>query len=364
MGDMGILLDIDIDYDLPLSDEVTDRELTPQWEEFAAALRHFKPAFDVLSDDCKTFISFTNIQLNRDNVQLVKEALRSMPFKHFRFQQNCQFYGGINTFAAIMDNNVHLQQLKLHRIRYMDRNDIAALSSAIQRHPSLVDITISECFRDGLGNEMLTSLLRIDEWKLKSLSMPGNALLGSQAGLNACTLLTDFLATNPNLTNLDLPNNRLNDNDAVLIANALRSNTMLRYVDISENRKSVAGVDILERVLYGGTSLNSAADSNHSCFMYTDLACMHVNDSNVREINRAKKISFILSSRNETTSNVQHFGDIDVKLLPNVLEAVQKYLRLMDGYQDIVVALSVVYEIMRRWDKVSPLFKALGKSGR
>ena len=49
-------------------------------------------------------------------------------------------------------------------------------------------------------------------------------------------------------------------------------------------------------------------------------------------------------------SNVQHFGDIDVKLLPNVLEAVQKYsITLNDSDDDIVQASSIVYEVMRKW---------------
>ncbi len=65
--------------------------------------------------------------------------------------------------------------------------------------------------------------------------------------------------------------------------------------------------------------------------------------------------------------NVQDFVDIDVKLLPNILEAVQKYSGLAkedDDYHDYdyVETLSVVYEVMRRWDKVSPLFKSLGRS--
>ena len=54
----------------------------------------------------------------------------------------------------------------------------------------------------------------------------------------------------------------------------------------------------------------------------------------------------------------------DVKLLPNILEAVQKYARFAEGDEDshdYVETLSVVYEVLRRWDKVSPLYKSLGR---
>ena len=70
-------------------------------------------------------------------------------------------------------------------------------------------------------------------------------------------------------------------------------------------------------------------------------------------------------------SNAQHLGDIDVKLLPNMLEAVQKYHNAAHLYKakfywirdDLKVnPLSIVYEVMRRWDNVTPLYKMLGKS--
>ena len=62
-------------------------------------------------------------------------------------------------------------------------------------------------------------------------------------------------------------------------------------------------------------------------------------------------------------SNSKHFGEIDVKILPEMLEAVQQYhsASLSADYFK-VNPLSIVYEVMRRWDKVTPLYKTLGKS--
>ena len=56
-------------------------------------------------------------------------------------------------------------------------------------------------------------------------------------------------------------------------------------------------------------------------------------------------------------SNVTQFGDIDVKLLPQMLEAVQKYHDAARNYRSYprisyVDPISVVYAIMRKWDKV------------
>ena len=63
-----------------------------------------------------------------------------------------------------------------------------------------------------------------------------------------------------------------------------------------------------------------------------------------------------------STSNVQDFSHIDVKLLPSILEAVQRYGSVVhsDGRYsptgDPIEALSIVYEVMRKWDKVFPLY--------
>ena len=119
-------------------------------------------------------------------------------------------------------------------------------------------------------------------------------------------------------------------------------------------------------MLCNDSSLNAAADSNHTCF------CVYCNDINHHkqwQINRASKVYRLLSSRNITLSNVKNFGDIDVKILPNMLEAVEEYHNAVREYNEnthagffYVEPLSIVYEIMRKWDKAFPLYKSLGKS--
>ena len=66
-------------------------------------------------------------------------------------------------------------------------------------------------------------------------------------------------------------------------------------------------------------------------------------------------------------SNVKHFGNIDVKILPNMLEAMQRYhnaasvynahLFRSNFYLELVL---IVYETLRKWDKVMGLCKSLG----
>ncbi len=355
----------DYDYFDRSFDNRVHNALYPHWREFAAALKQFKPAFDMLPDDCETNINFGYAQLNRETTELIQEALVNIPFKTLSLEFTYRIHGDMSTIASIMTNNKFLQKLDIYQITDMDRNDVAELCSAIHRHPSIKDVIIMDCFSDGgLGNEMLRTLLRTDELKIEKLKMSMNDISSVET-----TLLPEFLATNPRLKELDLSINDLDDSDAALIANALRSNTKLRHLTIDGNLDLVAhdGNEALRVAVRNESSLNAVADSNHWCLMDIEVA----NQSDSREINRARKIYALLSSRNEILSNVQHFGDIDVKLLPNILEALQKYSNTSLDYSNStqvlesfcnVKALSIVYEVMRRWDKVSPLYKSLGKS--
>lgn len=68
-------------------------------------------------------------------------------------------------------------------------------------------------------------------------------------------------------------------------------------------------------------------------------------------------------------ANTQYFGDIDVNLLPEIVIAVQNYSsaptpskhRIYD-INKAVNALSIVHEIMLKWDKALALYETLGSS--
>jgi hypothetical protein len=127
-------------------------------------------------------------------------------------------------------------------------------------------------------------------------------------------------------------------------------------------------------VVHGDGNLNSIADSNHSCdvvlsqFDHWNACEMKGNDGDWHEapasFNRARKIYRLLSQRNKSTSmsNVQYFDDIDVNLLPSILETVQRYASVVHPFDRHragycrVEPLSIVYEVMRKWDKVFPLY--------
>ena len=114
------------------------------------------------------------------------------------------------------------------------------------------------------------------------------------------------------------------------------------------------------------STLNAIATSNHSC----DVTLLDINTYGKIEDNRGSKIYFLLSERHaeENLSNTQYFSDIDVKLLPNMLEAIQKYgnityMSLSRVFSVIpekrIKSVSIVYEVMRKWDKTFNLYESV-----
>ena len=163
-------------------------------------------------------------------------------------------------------------------------------------------------------------------------------------------------------------NNNLNDEDARLIARALRCNTNLQYFALMENNFTEVGHNALGKAIYNPTSLNSMSDCNHTCRILVinwdeDIP----NNTYSLKLNRARKIYHLLSVRNREESNVYHlnleFGDDDeddaaLKLVPRVLESVYRHAE-MYAYifeSPYVTPLSIIYEVLRGW-KVPELYE-------
>ncbi len=357
--------------DEPLLDYNAFVRIRPYWVEFADALKQFTPAFGVLPGSCETFFTLQDIQLPGNVIPgLLKDALMNKPFQELKFVNRAEnIIGGMSVDAIIdiVESNKHLRKLTIGNNR-IQLGHMERIFSAVCRG-SIVELDLKNCFENGLGDTMMTYLLTNGGLaNLKRLGLDSNGLISSEIAL-----LANFLATNPPLKELDLSNNGLSGDYVDLLANALRSNTSLRFLNLSDNTISDACYEALRLVLLNYDSLNSIADSNHSCSVQgAGSVCWNVygfwKNGDWHEApassNRAGKIYYLLSERNKSmsTSNVQYFDDIDVKLLPSILEAVQRYGSVVNSDDrfsptgDIVEALSIVYEVMRKWDKVFPLY--------
>jgi hypothetical protein len=336
--------------------------MRPHWREFADAIKQFGPVFGMLPDGCETYFTLDNIQLASGVPGLLKDALMHKPFQKLCFVNRTDVGDEegmtIDSIMDIINSNKHLRKIIIGNNR-IQLDHIAKICSAVNEH-SLVQLDLRNCFENGLGDAMIASLLRSGGLaKLERLDLESNGITS-----NGITLLANFLATNPILKELDLMNNDLRGDCVILLANALRSNTSLRILHLYGNTIGDAGKEALRLVLHDDSSLNSIADSNHSCVVVGLYSVGWNINEKPESFNRSRKLYKLLSERNTSmsTSNVQHFGNIDVKILPFLLKAVQRYASVVypNDHQRIdycrVEPLSIVYEVMRKWDKVFPLY--------
>ena len=160
--------------------------------------------------------------------------------------------------------------------------------------------------------------------------------------------------------------NHLDDNDAILVARALKRNTNLRRLRLGQNDITVIGRDALRNAVYDCTSLNAVAASNHTCNIEgLDFGNAPISYINSPEVNRGRKIYSLLSSRNRVGTNVRHldaeFEDDSLKLVPKVLESVHICAGYVDPSASAVHPLSIMYEILRSW-KMPALYENNGAS--
>ena len=182
------------------------------------------------------------------------------------------------------------------------------------------------------------------------------------------TTIPDYIASNPSLEDLYLADNKLNDDDAILIARALKQNTNLNDLRLGKNNITTIGKEALSKAVYDPTSLNSMSNCNHKCQIQLDgvfgkdlPSWCENSGSRDPKTTRSMKIYHLLSERNIEGSNVRHlnaeFEDEDedsLKLVPYVLAVIQHYHDATQKTGDFVKSvsikpLSIMYEIVRGW---------------
>ncbi len=367
-----------------------DGALKPHWEEFADALNTFDLTLGILDDDVESTFQISRIQLSITPWTMITKALKGKSFKHYKFRNNDLSRYAIRSLIDIIDSNSELRSLTLHD-NPIDLEDQVDFVRSIAKHPNLSAISLDGCCE--IGYYLFAAFIHL---QLVEISMK-NGDWGRVSDTDKPSLIETLAAPDSWLEKLDLSANNLTDNDAAIIADALQTNNTLIELVLEHNRftescgqlfgnalrvnqtletllldEDIAGSAGISNALFDRSSLNSASDSNHTC--YVPQSSYDLNErlnerANATE-NRHRKIYNVLSRRNKEMSNTQHFGDIDVNLLPEVLLAVQHYssapkpssIHFTYDINEEVNALSIVHEIILKWDKALTLYETLGGS--
>jgi len=358
-GDIFLsLLYLDIELPFPYSEE-----LLPHWKEFAKALKQYQSCLNGEED---TVLAIWGIELPDVVVDLLSKSLGSTFFEQFALYDNNFGDEGIKFALDYLENNVDCVRFSLRGNPMNNIEDVKRLCEVVKRHPSVDTLELLQCKGEDIdGYEMLKMIMKAGRKNLSVIDMSNNDI-----STGGDTFLPDFLAKNPKKLNfLELSKNQLDDNDAVAIASALKHNTKLEILELEDNNFTSAGWEALGKAVFDKTSLNSAADSNHTCIIGgNDIG--KLNDSCPVRL-RQKKVYSVLSERNRSLSNVDHFNDdMSVELLPHMLTTIERYANYhetdeeddgdapLQDTQD-VNPLSIVFEILQRWDKSLAVFEAL-----
>jgi hypothetical protein len=166
--------------------------------------------------------------------------------------------------------------------------------------------------------------------------------------------IAEYLEGDPPIEHLFLGHNRLNDDDAVLISQALKRNTNLRRIDLRSNNFTSIGVKALLTCAFDSSSLNAISESNHTLtriIFFTDTRSYipsHIDNlagciNRMFDLNRTQKILFALQDKE---CLLKYLANVPLGLMPEVLD----FLLQRDGNQHQGRNLGIVYSIMRWWN--------------
>jgi hypothetical protein len=129
------------------------------------------------------------------------------------------------------------------------------LSRSLKLHNNINQISLTHC---DLGStpEILLIILQSD---VRGINLSNNNI----SSLGAVTI-AEYLEGNPPNQRLCLDSNWLNDNDAILISQAPKRNTNLKFLHLERNNITSIGVKALLNCVFDSSNLNAISESIHT----------------------------------------------------------------------------------------------------
>ena len=215
------------------------------------------------------------------------------------------------------------------------------LSRSMRSHPRINDLRLTHSDL-GSSPEILSVILQSE---VKYINLYNNNIDSLGA-----VKIAEYLEVDPPIHQIDLDYNHLNDNDAILILQALKRNTNLMGINIHSNNFTSTGVKALLTCVFDSSSLNAISESNHRLAeMNIFNNTRQISSSSDRfegyihkllELDRTDKIVLALQDK---VSLLKYFANVPVKLIPEVLA----FICLGHCPHK---RFNIVYSIMRWWN--------------
>ena len=330
--------------------------LLPHWRELCSAI--------CLSDVISEF-KVSSLHMDSAVMQMIERALRNKnSLQMFALESN-GFDDDDNAviFATNIINSNHKMKNFIWHDNVIDDSDAASgLIDALVCHPTVEKLQLSNALLEDDSHDLVKYLF-VSGRELYSIDIEGNDIR-----TNGDSTISDFLATNPCLQKLKLGHNCLNDDDVMLVANALRTNHNLKLLDIEGNGGiTIAGHEALSMVLFdhpiydvGRTILNSVSDSNHTCRIKgldSSSSCHYeLNRQGGDQANRRAKLYTVFYYGNDVGTNAQMTrtqlpqDERAIKLIPSILSSIGELPAGLEETHFKRSPLSILFEIVSSWN--------------
>jgi hypothetical protein len=285
-----------------------------------------------------------------ENVEIKKERLDALVAIFFNRRAanssrrvafvNANICGeGIICLSKLVDVSSELQVFCLRHNRIDHMESARCLSRSLKSHTCINHLDLEHCDL-GSNLEILLIILQSD---VKGINLSNNNIdtLGA-------VRIAEYLEGNPPIEEFGLDHNQLNDDDAVLISQALKRNTNLHQINLRSNNFTSIGVKALLTCVFDASSLNAISESNHTLlnlFMFSGQVSGNLTGciDRLLDLDRTQKILLALKDKN---SLLQYLANVPVELIPEVLVFPFQHV----GGHSLHTHLNIIYSTMRWWN--------------
>ncbi|EJK71054.1 hypothetical protein THAOC_07541 [Thalassiosira oceanica] len=340
-----------------------DDILLPHWSELSDAIQ-------LREEGVPLTFAMMNVQVNGSVKDMLSQSLMLKCHRVELVRNRFNAQDGVDFAVQVLQSNPQI--LKFGFNNTIESEESAdRLCRVILAHPNIQRLSLAGCCNEGasFGHSMLKTLVSSPAKKFVKLYLGGNHIR-----TNGCSILPDYIASNPPLEVLTLEYNHLVDNDLRMISIALKTNDRLVNLELRRNDYTAIGIMWLEVAVRGlrpiqtasgdsflDQSFESAFDCNHTCrirgtpesiFKELNMNCSLPLENKLRKLYDLIEMH---SLRGDLVKELQRSvgGDLN-SLMPFVLERIEAiHLRLQTPlrYSPLSILLGLLRDMPELLEK-------------